>query len=52
MFDPVDADFSSIKINNIIINSKNDCLDFFWNHKIDLAYLNKCGDNVSWRTFF
>ena len=46
LYDGLDMDFSSLLINNIIINNaKNDCADLsFGEYKILEAKLTKCGD--------
>mgnify|MGYP005990432309 CR=1 FL=1 len=46
MYDGLDMDFSSLSINNMIIdNAKNDCADLsFGKYKIQESKLTKCGD--------
>ena len=46
--DALDADFSNLYINELIIsNSLNDCADFsFGEYKIEKAYLTNCGDKA------
>ena len=46
--DALDADFSNLYINNLVIsNSLNDCADFsFGEYQIEKAYLINCGDKA------
>ena len=42
----MDADFSSLKFENININNaRNDCLDFsYGNYNLDIVKVDQCGD--------
>ncbi len=46
MYDGLDIDFSSLKIENILVNkSSNDCIDFsFGTYEINSSKLTNCGD--------
>ena len=46
LYDAMDADFSSLKFENINIkNARNDCLDFsYGNYNLNIVKVDQCGD--------
>ena len=46
LYDAMDADFSSLKFENININNaRNDCLDFsYGNYNLNIVKVDQCGD--------
>ena len=44
-YDGIDIDFSKVSIDEVVVTTPNDCIDFSYGiYKINRVNLNKCGD--------